>query len=446
MSVLLLVLAVGLGVVAAAARASRARVAAELASERERSCRLEGDLKEAQDRAEELNKQASELRVKLGRLEEKIEADKQLFQEREGALRRQFEEQKRMLEEAEKNLVSVFEATGAKLLQSNADRFMQQAEKSFEEKAKPIRELLDAQKKAVDDLERKRETAYVRLDEQIKQIATAHERLGAETGRLVSALRRPEQRGRWGELQLRNVVELAGMTEHCDFQEQPQTDDPSTRDRPDMVVRMPGGGVIVVDSKVSLDAYLNAIQPDADREAQLQRHASQVRTHVRNLASKAYWDQFDHTPKLVVLFMPLESALVAALEVIPDLHSEAMKQHVLIATPTLLVATLRAVAYGWQQEAIAENAHEIADVGRDLYDRLATFANHFSNVGDRLKRASECYNNAVGSLERNLLPGARHLRQLRATTADEIESPPQIDTDIRKITAPELQQDDPDEQ
>ncbi|HRP62916.1 MAG TPA: DNA recombination protein RmuC [Phycisphaerales bacterium] len=350
----------------------------------------------------------------------------------------QFDEQKRLLEEAEKKLLAVFEATGARLLQANADRFMQQAEKSFEEKAKPIRELLDAQKKAVEEIEKKRETAYVRLDEQIKTIAASNEKLNTETSRLVTALRRPEQRGRWGEMQLRNVVELAGMTAHCDFHEQAQTDDAASRHRPDMIVNMPGGGVIVVDSKVSLVAYLDSIQPDADRAAELQRHARQVETHVKQLSSKAYWEQFDRTPRLVVMFMPLESALSAALEVKPDLHAEAMKQHVLIATPTLLVALLRAIAYGWQQEAIAENAKEIANVGRDLYDRLATFAGHFDSMGKGLERANASYNKAVGSLERNVLPGARRLRDLRATNADEIEGPKPIEIDVREITAAEL--------
>lgn len=350
----------------------------------------------------------------------------------------QFDEQKRLLEEAEKKLLAVFEATGARLLQANADRFMQQAEKSFEEKAKPIRELLDAQKKAVEEIEKKRETAYVRLDEQIKTIAASNEKLNLETSRLVTALRRPEQRGRWGELQLRNVVELAGMTAHCDFQEQAQTDDAASRQRPDMIVNMPGGGVIVVDSKVSLVAYLDSIQPDADRAAELQRHARQVETHVKQLSSKAYWEQFERTPRLVVMFMPLESALSAALEVKPDLHAEAMKQHVLIATPTLLVALLRAIAYGWQQEAIAENAKEIANVGRDLYDRLATFAGHFDSMGKGLERANASYNKAVGSLERNVLPGARRLRDLRVTNADEIEGPKPIEIDVREITAAEL--------
>jgi DNA recombination protein RmuC len=346
----------------------------------------------------------------------------------------QLAEQKRMLDEAEKKLTDVFKAAGSDVLRMNNEQFLKLAE----QRLSPFKELLDKQNAAVGEIEKKRETAYVRLDEQIKHIAHSHERLGAETNRLVAALRRPEQRGRWGEMQLRNVVELAGMTAHCDFHEQVQTDDESTRDRPDMVVHLPGSGLIVVDSKVSLDAYLNSIQPDADRTAELQRHSRQVETHVRSLSSKAYWNQFERTPRLVVMFMPLESALFAALEVKPDLHAEAMKQHVLIATPTLLVALLRAIAYGWQQEAITDNAKEIADVGRQLYDRLSTFASHLERVGRGLHGATDSYNKAIGSLERMVLPSTRRLRELHATTAAEIQSPLSLDIEPRDVTAPEL--------
>ncbi|TVQ52784.1 MAG: DNA recombination protein RmuC [Phycisphaerales bacterium] len=394
----------------------------------EQCARLNEELREARQNAKEADERRHASDVERARLEQQLQG-------REA----QFEEQKKLLEEAEKKLLAVFEATGAKLLQHNTDRFMKQAEKSFDEKSKPIRELLEAQKKAVEEIEKKRETAYVRLDEQIKHIAQSHERLNTETNRLVTALRRPEQRGRWGELQLENVVQLAGMTEHCDFHTQAQTDDASTRDRPDMVVNLPGGGVIVVDAKVSLDAYLNAIQPDADREQELTRHARQVETHVRQLASKAYWNQFDRTPRLVVLFMPLESALHAALEIKPDLHAEAMKQNVLIATPTLLVATLRAIAYGWQQEAIAENARDIAAVGHELYDRLAKFTEHFERVGRGLNGATDSYNKAIGSLESRVLVSARRLRELHATTAKEIQSPPPLEIEVRDVTAPDLQ-------
>ncbi len=369
---------------------------------------------------------------------EQAERDVATTTEKLRARQEQIEEQKRLLEEAEKKLLAIFEATGAKVLQSNTSEFLKRAEKTFEESAKPLRELLEKQNRSLEEIEKKRLEDKSGLQKHLEMIMQAHDRLGTETNRLVTALRRPEQRGRWGEMQLRNVVELAGMTAHCDFNEQVQTDDPNTRDRPDMTINLPGNAVIVVDSKVSIDAYLDSIQPDADRTAHLQRHARQVETHMRQLASKAYWSQFDRTPKLVVMFMPLESALTAALEVKPDLHAQAMQQHVMIATPTLLVAMLRAIAYGWQQEAIAENARLIADAGRDLYGRLGKFVEHFEKVGVNLRRSSEAFNSAVGSLERNLLPGARRLKELHATTDEDVATPAVISTDLREFTSDEL--------
>ncbi|QOJ16779.1 MAG: DNA recombination protein RmuC [Phycisphaeraceae bacterium] len=390
---------------------------------------------------------------------EQAEKQAALAEERLRNREQQLEEQRRLLIEAEKKLAEAFEAAGARALRSNNEQFLTLAKETFEkiltdakgdvEKKqqaidallKPIRESLEKHHVAVAELEKKREAAYARVDEQIKVIAQSHETLRQETGRLVSALRRPEQRGRWGEIQLRNVVELAGMSAHCDFSEQVSVGGvggDEGRLRPDMVVKLPGEGVIPVDSKVALDAYLNALQPDADKAAEMKRHVRQVQEHVNRLAEKRYWDQFDRTPGVVVLFMPLESALHAALEVNPDLHAQAMSRHVLIATPTLLVALLRAVAYGWQQEAVARNAREIAEAGKELYDRLAKFAEHFTKVGTSLARANASYNDAVGSLERNLLPAARKIKALRATDREDLEPPPQIDVEPRTITAAEL--------
>lgn len=347
---------------------------------------------------------------------------------------RAFDEKLKLLDDAKTAMSDAFKALSAQALDTSNKRFLTLADEKF----KPINELMEKYSAAVREIETKREKAYTRLDEQIKQIAASHDKLGAETTRLTSALRRPEQRGRWGEMQLRNVVELAGMTEHCDFVEQPQTDDPTTQDRPDMIVTLPGGGVIVVDSKVALDAYLDALQPDVDRDAALERHARHVREHYKRLANKRYWDQFERTPKLAVMFMPLESALSAALDVQPDLHAEAMKHHVLIATPTLLVALLRAVAYGWQQEDVAANAREISDTGRELYDRIAKFVEHFEKVGSGLAKASNHYNNAIGSLERMVLPTSRKLKELHATTEAEIDSPAPIEIETRPVIASEL--------
>jgi DNA recombination protein RmuC len=237
-------------------------------------------------------------------------------------------------------------------------------------------------------------------------------------------------------MQLRNVVELAGMTEHCDFDEQKVHEGDEGRVRPDLVVRIPGGGMIAVDAKVALDAYLDAVHADGDdRRSALARHAQQVESHVRKLAQKAYWNQLSRSPKLVVMFMPLESALGAALDVHPDLHEEAMRRSVLIATPTLLVALLRAVAYGWQQEDVAANAKAIAEVGRALYDRIGTFVEHFGEIGANLDRAAKSYNSAVGSLESRLLSSARELKRLHATTEADVEAPTPIDVEVRGVAA-----------
>jgi len=429
-----------------------ARTQTDLTHARTRASLLEEQM---QQQLEEIKQLTAEL-ADIDRQREDARRDATALSEQLKARQQQFEEQKALLADAKSQLGDAFAALGAKALQVNSEEFLKLAATAFEklmtqakgdvEKrrqaidalVKPIRELLEKQNQAVGEIEKKREVAYRGLEEQIKGIATAHEKLNTETGRLVTALRRPEQRGRWGEMQLRNVVELSGMTEHCDFQTQVQTDDPNTRDRPDMTVHVPGEGVIIVDAKVALDAYLDAIQPDGDRESALRRHAEQVEKHVKKLAAKQYWDQFQRTPKLVVMFMPLESALVAALEVRPHLHAEAMQNHVLIATPTLLVALLRAVAYGWQQEDVAANARKISETGRELYERLAKFTDHFAKVGAGIDRAARSYNQAIGSLETRVLPSTRRLKDLHATTQPELQTPQPIEIETRPVTAGEL--------
>ena len=364
-------------------------------------------------------------------------------------------DQRRGRVEDVQQLKDSFSALGAEALRANNEAFLNLATRSLQtvlieakgdaekkqqaidELIRPVREVLEKHHVALTDIERKREVAYRGLEEQIKVIASSHAKLEGTTDKLATALRRPEQRGRWGEMQLRNAVELAGMTEHCDFTEQPQTDDQETRDRPDMIVHMPGRGVIVVDSKVALDAYLDALRA-GDVATAMQRHADQVETHYRKLAAKRYWDQFEHTPKLVVMFMPMESALVAALDVKPDLHADAMANHVLIATPTLLVALLRAVAYGWQQEDLAANARKIANTGSELYSRLRKFVEHFTAIGRSIDSAGKSFDEAVGSLESRLLPAARELRDLHATTEDPIEKPSNLQIETRQVSATEL--------
>jgi len=430
----------------------RGGVQQELSNARSRAAMLDEQIARANEDIEKLRADMASVDDAREQAERAAAIAREQLKAREQA----FAEQKKLLEDAEKKLRETFESAGANALRQNSEQFFSMAKKTFEgllqqakgedEKTKqaihnlvkPIHELLDKHNTAVGELEKKREVAYKSLEKHIEFIAQSHEKLGSETRKLVSALRRPEQRGRWGEMQLRNACELAGMTEYCDFEEQVQTDDPSTRDRPDMTINLPGGAKIVVDAKVALDAYLDALQPDADRAAQVRRHADQVEKHYKALAAKKYWDQFEKAPKLVVMFMPLESALVAALEAKPNLHAEAMQNHVLIATPTLLVALLRAIAYGWQQEALAENAREISKVGRELYDRLATFVGHFEKVGKNLDQSMRAYNGAVGSLERMVLSSTRKLKELHVSTEDDIEGPEPVDLDIREFTAAEL--------
>ena len=362
-------------------------------------------------------------------------------------------------EQARKQLEEMFKALGADALKANNEQFLELAKAhfdkaqkqigghlgerhtQFEEMLKPFRETITRQQEMIEKLEVKREKAYSAISEQVKMISESHRSLKDETGRLVTALRRPEQRGRWGEMQLRNVVELAGMSDHCDFVEQVTvTTDEDARLRPDMVVNLAGGGTIVVDSKVALDAYLEAIdcEDDDQRRAHVVRHAAAVENHVKGLAEKRYWMQFDRTPKVVVMFMPIESGLYAALEAKPDLQTKAMESHVLIATPTTLVALLRSIAYGWQQEDVAANAREIADAGGAVYDRLAKFTGMFGKVGERLRQGTDAYNKAVGSLESTLLPAARRMKELGVTKADHFDDPQIVDNEPRPIVKSEL--------
>ncbi len=362
-------------------------------------------------------------------------------------------------EEARKKLDEMFKALASDVLQANQKQFLESASAHFEkaqkeigghlgerhtqleEILKPFRVQITEQQKSLKDLEVKREKAYTSIEQHVQRIAESHHSLQQETGRLVTALRRPEQRGRWGEMQLRNIVELAGLTEHCDFLEQVtvETDD-DARLRPDMIVKLPGEGMIVVDSKVALDAYLDAIETEDEsrRRDLMARHAGAVENHVKGLADKKYWNQFDRTPKVVVMFMPIESGLAAALEHKPDLQMKAMQSHVLIVTPTLLVGLLRSIGYGWQQEDVAANAREIASAGATLYDRLATFAQYFEKVGERIRQGAESYNRAVGSLESSILPAARRMKTLGTTKSDELEEPSVIEVETRAVVKDEL--------
>jgi DNA recombination protein RmuC len=306
-------------------------------------------------------------------------------------------------------------------------------EQAFQALVEPIRHALEKTEAQVSALERERREAFVSLRSQIEALAQGNSALQRETRNLVTALRRPEVRGRWGELTLRRVVELAGLSEHCDFTEQPSVGDSAGMLRPDLVVHMPEGRKLVIDAKTPLDAYLDAIDAATEelRSQALARHAQQVEARVRELASKAYWAQFEHSPEFAVLFLPGDRFLSTALAERPELLEHALRTGVIVATPSTLIALLKAVAYGWRQVAVAENAALIRDLGQELHKRLSSFVAHLARTGRALSGAVDAYNSAVGSLERQVLPGARRFTELGAAPGEPLTSPEPIEPLVR---------------
>jgi DNA recombination protein RmuC len=306
----------------------------------------------------------------------------------------------------------------------------------------PLQDTLTRYEKGLRELELERQDAYSGLTSQVRQLSSSHETLQKETRNLVTALRAPQTRGRWGELQLKNVVEASGMVRHCDFEEQVTTTGDDGRFRPDLVVNLSGGGRIVVDSKVPLDAYLRAIEAedDATRETQLIAHARQLRTHVDQLAKKEYWQQFDRSPELVVAFVPGESLLAAALEHDRDLMEHGFAVGVVLATPATLIGLLRTIGLGWQEKALAENARAVQELGSELYDRLRVFGGHLAKVHKNLSGTVEAFNDAVGSLESRVLVSARRFPDLGVVGhgAKDLPELHQVTSAPRLPQAPEL--------
>src|SRR5581483_7644165 len=294
---------------------------------------------------------------------------------------------------------------------------LKEREAAIAQLVEPLRASLERTEQQAHALERERQEAYTALRTQIEALTSGQSQLQRETRNLVTALRRPEVRGRWGELTLRRLVELAGLSEHCDFSEQLQVAGEDGVLRPDLVVHMPDSRDLVVDVKTPLDAYLEALEAPTEeiRQSQLRRHAQQVEMRVRQLASKSYWAQFAHSPEFAVLFLPGDQFLGAALAERPDLLDTALRQSVIIATPSTLIALLKTVAYGWRQSVVARHAAIIRDLGQELHRRVATFTGHLGRVGQRLGAAVEAYNAAVGSLERHVMPQARRFTELGVT-------------------------------
>jgi DNA recombination protein RmuC len=393
----------------------------------------------------ELRRQSLELRAERDVLREKLDMEQQRRVSAEttaNKARENMDEQKKLLDEARTKFADAFQGLASDALGKSSQQFLDLANAKFESLrgeslgdleqrrvaieglVRPLGETLGSLNERLSQVESSRNEAYGELRSQVQQLAETSKELRDEAGALSNSLKQPQVKGRWGELTLRRAVELAGMSSHCDFEEQVSVNTETGRLRPDMIVHLPGGGRVVIDAKVPLNGFLAATAAETDEEhaAAMLEHARLVRAHIKALSAQEYWKQFEPTPEFVVLFVPGESFFSAALESVPTLIEEAIDKRIVLASPTTLIALLRAISYGWRQEMLAENAERISALGKELYERLSVFSDHLGEVGRSLERANEGYTKAVRSFNTRLLPGANKFRELGVASSKEIEA------------------------